>query len=254
MSEIVTPHRAWLAHLPMPWRAPALSLATERPTMLVGILWMLYAFLSGYFAMRGRADEAFGYGIHLLLVLTLGLGHGLVSRDRTGSRWLLWFQRPATPLGHYARSFALTMAVATALYWLWLLLLAAMFALHGHALPSLLASSSMTGPIWCVLLLSVLVAVSSVVRGFDSLFVIGWFFLTLMSRPALVSLDAPLWAIDASYYLLLPMDAAVALGEWLRGESPAPALSLWLHLVLNPLAWLSLAAWRIRHLSNADTT
>ncbi|HUH11492.1 MAG TPA: hypothetical protein VMK65_00220 [Longimicrobiales bacterium] len=209
------------------------------------------------FLMAGRAlagsPEAAGrvyFGLAILLPMALALR--AVSRDRRANRWLLIFQAPVTPLGHYLRVLALVFLLCSLLLTTGTAVLAGAAALLGAAaspLWPLLAAALL----WSGVLALVTFAASALLPRGDGV-VVGLYILASFLQVALLD-DLGVRQTSARRaisWLLLPLDPMAEAWRGLTGAGPGPDPGGWAHIALFCAIWLAVACAALARLGRAE--
>lgn len=181
----------------------------------------------------------------LLLLATIagmGLGRGAVGDDRLSGRAALLFQRPVSPLAHYAARLLLAMGIFAA---------AALLAIAATGIARLAGGRpylwvNVAGAFyWAALLLIMSTAVSSFVRRHDLDIV-----LVILLLTAFQGLIAPALGFAGSrellQWLLIPIDAVFGTWEQWRAGNFTTDPTYAAQMMVYPTAWAAILLVRLR--------
>ena len=179
------------------------------------------------------------------MVLVFGFTRRIIAGDRSNGRWWLLFQRPVSPMGHYARmvGFAGTCILLGLL--IAALVLSATISPSGGGLR--IVWGSLAGAVvWSSCVFAIGVGISSLVRDHDLELLILFYLVSAAQVLIVQQLNLGLTLSTLLTWLLMPIDSIFLLWEWFVSGVWTLDPSDLAHLIIYPAVWLMIAVARLR--------
>lgn len=167
----------------------------------------------------------------------------IIAGDRQSGAWLLFFQRPGSPVQHYVRILLTVLAIGAA----FVCLVAISLSLFLLGVPGTRASvgALVTAILWGTTWACIAFGISSFVERFDFELVLVTVVLSYGINIFMVLAEVPSGIRDGARLLLFPVDGITRWGWLVAGRGGGVSWDL-LHAVIYPAVWVVIGVWGLR--------
>jgi hypothetical protein len=225
------------------WRAAYVATWYGRPTLVV-VLLAAAALVAAIASFPSSHRSAGSYLNLAAYVLGFGLSRRIIAGDQQSGAWVLLFQRPTSPVRHYARVLALNLAAIVLIFAAGGLVasVAAIATGSSAAAPWPFVAS---GIVMATSLLAVGFGISALVGRLDAELLLVLFILTIQVVGALLfNLTGAVAHIVE--WLFFPLNGLFMLEEWLIVGTSRLTTAYVAHVILYPIVWIALGFWWLR--------